>query len=175
MAIKRIDFDLSLKFYLKDFKEYERKECHVNTFQRFFDCNIDEVEKNSKLYKYSIGLLMGEMGSRRICYIHSWVERNGQVLDVTPFANIFLTDQVPLSGPDYDMFKELTKSCKYYSFKTISNTSLNKELRKKTFSSKSFEPGKAMENLILDWIEEIKNDPVFQRQIKECGYEFIDD
>ncbi len=176
MAIKKIDFDESLKFYLKDFSEYERKECHVNTFQKFFDSNIEEVERNAKAYKYSIGLLLNELDDKKICYIHSWVEKDGRVIDVTPFANVFITDKTPLNGSEFEEFKRSVSNAKYLSLKTVSNDTLNKKLQDTFYSSLgTITPGKAMEKLVSTWIDEVQHDKRIQNQIDEFGYVLIDD
>ena len=175
MAIKRINYDESLKFYLKDFNEYERKECHTNTFQKFFDCNIEEVESNSKLYKYSIGLLLNNLGEKKICYIHSWVEKDGSVIDVTPFANVFITDKTPLVGSEYEEFKNSVNNAKYLAVKTVSNDMLNKKLQETFYSARgTLTPGKAMEKLVSTWIDEVQQDKRIQNQTQEFGYELVD-
>lgn len=176
MAIKTINYNESLKYYLKDCNEYFRKECHTNTFQKFFDCNIEEVEKNGNAFKYSIGLLINDPGKVKICYIHSWVEKNGAVIDVTPFANLFITNETCLEGPEYESVKESICEAKYLAIKTISNAGLNKQLQETYYNSRGFlTPGKVLENLVRKWIAEVENDNYVQKQILEFGYNFIED
>lgn len=176
MAIKRISFLESQRYYLKNFNEYKRKECHTNTFQRFFDCNVTEVENNEKAFKYSIGLMLYNDGVQRICYIHSWIEKHNEVIDVTPFANVNMTDTTPLMGVEYEEFVKKANEARYLSIKTISNSHLNRCLRELFYGNSCKDSlGASMEKLIKVWIDEVVQDSRFVEQIRDYNYNLIEE
>lgn len=176
MAIKKINYDASLKYYLKDNNGYERKQCHVNTFQKFYDFNYEEVEKNEDAFKYVVGLFIGNDGDKPICYIHSWVEKNNEVIDVTPFANVFITNENQLNGDEYEEFVRQVSGARYMPIKTISNKAFNKELNTR-FRSLGYtqRPESIVENMVREWINEAEHDPRVKYQIENFGLTFIRD
>lgn len=175
MAFKRINYNESLKYYLKDYLEYERKECHVNTFQKFFNNNYEEVENNEKAFKYVIGLLINNSADNTVCYIHSWIEKNNSVIDVTPFANVYISSSEQLVGDEYEEFARQVNESRYMPLKTVSNANLNKEFNNLLRSGGDLQnPGKTMEKLIRQWIEEAEKDPRIPEVVRKNGLKLID-
>lgn len=175
MAFKRINYDESIKYYLKDYLKYECKECHVNTFQKFFDSNIEEVENNEKAFKYVIGLLINDSTDDAVCYIHSWIEKNNMIIDVTPFANVFISSSTQLVGDEYEEFIRQVKASRYMPIKSVSNINLNIEFNKLLRCGGDLQnPGKTMEKLIRQWIEEVESDQRITDIIRKNNLTFID-
>ena len=175
MAFKRINYNESIKYYLKDYLKYKRKECHVNTFQKFFDYNIEEIENNEKAFKYVIGLLINDSTGNAVCYIHSWIEKNNSVVDVTPFANMYISSPEQLVENEYKEFVRQVNESRYMPLKTVSNANLNKELNNLLRSGDDLQkPGKTMEKLIRQWIEEAEKDHIIPEIVRKNGLKFID-
>ena len=173
MALKKICFDKSIEYYLKNYNGYERSNCHVNVFQKFYDFNYSEIEANESSFKYVIGLFLGMYESRKICYLHSWIEINNEVIDVTVFANALVGPGTLLSGPEFEEARKmLAEDCKYMPLKTISNKQYNRELNELYYSKSISTPEKAAELLIRKWIEEAESSPKIKEQIEKYGYEY---
>ena len=117
-----MNFDKSLKYYLKDKDYYINSECHVNVYQRFYDVNYEEIEKRDYKIKYVTGLLIGELGEEKFCYIHSWIEINNEVIDVTSMANLFNRVNFDVTSEMLELLKqEVANTTKYMPIKSISD------------------------------------------------------
>ena len=172
MACKRINFDLSLRYYLKDYDSYFRCDCHINTFQKFFDNNYEEIEANEHSFKYVIGLYLFNYDGKKLCYLHSWIEKNNEVIDVTPFANAFVSKETVFEGPEFEESKRVLTEARYISIKSMSNKKLNNDLKAFMFSKHYSTPEKAMEDLLKQWILDAESSNIIKKQISDFGYEF---
>ena len=82
-----IDFDLSLSFYFKDKNQYKPANCHMNVYERFYDLNHETIDSNDEKWRFVTGLLLIDYNGLKICYVHSWIEFEEKIIDVTAFAN----------------------------------------------------------------------------------------
>lgn len=175
MSFKIINYDESIRYYFKGCSKYGPKECHVNVFQHFYDNNYIEVENNEKAFKYVIGLLIFRNADNSFCYVHSWIEKNNMVIDVTPFANISITSSTQLDVNDHEELARQLREARYMPVKSLSNANLNKQFNALLKLDKNYgSPGKTMEKLVRQWIGEVRSDPRVIDLIQKENLTFIE-
>ena len=111
--ISNIDFDLSLAFFLKDKNKYQPANCHMNVYERFYDLNHETIDSNDDRWFFVTGLLLIESNNKKICYVHSWLEFDDKVIDVTAFANSDLRVFDTIPNELIQRFREIMSGYKY--------------------------------------------------------------
>lgn len=176
MAVKKIDFEKSFKYFWKDKEYYQPRDCHVNTYARFYDKNYEEVERRISKFKYVTGFLDIEDDDGKKCILHSWIEKDGFVIDVTPFANLYSFVKEDFSDDNLQELKKLTiNKSKYVSLTALSDIEFTKKC--KEIASNCEDVGSqyigAIEDFIMKIVESISsNEKLIMRQ-RELGYEFM--
>ena len=177
LLVKKMDFEKSLNYYLKDKNTYEAKECHKNTYSTFYSNNEMLIRKRPKDFTYVTGLMTYDKDGIKVCVVHSWVEYCGLVIDVTPFANC----NCPINIDD-DSKEELENKCNeiigYIQYSVMSNKKLDekaKEMGMKAFMNKSYFD-ELTSNFLIELAEAVEKDSDFLSRVKDkYGYEFKKD
>lgn len=163
---KEIDFDLSLKYFLNGIQRYESKNCHVNAYSIFYELNYNEMDFSTSKINIVTGLMAIEIKDSKYCVIHSWIEKDNRVIDVTNFANSIFKFWPNISKKDYDDIYTVSSKFKYFPYYHISNREFTKICKKLRDISE-------IENYIVKIIKSIENDLSFIETVKkEYGYIF---
>lgn len=172
-----IDFDKTLKYFVKDKFEYQQNECHSNTYSRFYSCNCEEVDLRSNDFSFHTGLICYE--DTKKCVIHSWVEDKNNIIDVTSISNSQIAFNKNItSNMIEDIRKILCDKIRYIEYYSISNVELTRLIRL-FFMENNFNEKKAineLENHIMSIVKKIELDNEFLNKIKkEYGYDLMHD
>ncbi len=171
---KRINFEKTLKYFMKNRDSYEPFDCHMNTYDRFYDKNYDEVDSRSKDFSFVTGLMTLSKGDLKVCVVHSWVEDRGMVIDVTSLANSKLKFVVNYSDEDVDEIKaSLEERVNYIPYKTISNNKLT-QICQELYYKSGMNQKLFLDNLtkyLNDIVDAVKQDNDFLDRVKE-KYDF---
>lgn len=84
---KQICFEKFLYYFKNDKSVYNPADCHINTYLKFYDQNYEEVERREDDFKYVTGLMVCYHDNNKYCFVHSWIEDNGMIIDTTILAN----------------------------------------------------------------------------------------
>ena len=176
MAVKKIDFEKSLEYFFKDKDYYQPRDCHVNAYVRFYDKNYEEVERRLSKFKYVTGFLAFEDEDGKKCIVHSWIEKDGCVIDTTPFANLYACKREDFSDEELRELKKLSiEKSKYVGVKGLSDIELTRKCRQIAASCVDIEKQyiAAVEKFITEIVESISNDEKLIIRQKEMGYELV--
>ena len=176
MAIKRINFDKSLTYYLKDKEQYLPCECHNNTYLKFYDYNYPEVEKRMDSFKYVTGLLLIDDGVQKIAFIHSWIEKNNDIIDVTVLANSFsVLSSIPESIME-NAKEKLSNKVRYMPIVSMSDLQFTKECQKlgASIGFNKEASMKKVEEYLQSIVIEASKSPLIKKQTDDFGYKFVE-
>ncbi len=177
MDQKYINFDLSLKYFIKDKNEYESCDCHKNTYDVFYGCNGEEVDCRQKDFVFVTGLMTYEDDSQKVCVTHSWVEYMGQVIDVTSLANSALKYSNNCDQDTLDEIEDILENrVSYIAYKTYTNNKLNRKFQEiKMRYGGVMMPGavEPINEFLQDIVTSIELDKEFLNRVKnKFGFEF---
>jgi len=176
ITFKKIDFEKSLHYYLKDKNYYKPSDCHINAYIRFFDKNYEEVERRDLHFSYVTGLMLFTDGEQKYCVVHSWIEDRGMVIDTTSLSSSQLA---LVSSPSTQLICETKKiideHVSYVPFFVISNVDFTKKTQELYLKSNRIENKlhRAVEDYLKSICDSVSHDSKFLYQIHEkFGYEF---
>lgn len=176
MAVKKINFDKSLAYYLKDKERYLPRECHLNTYLYFYDCNLANIQKRTDSYRYVTGLMLISDEEKKIMLIHSWIEKNNEVIDVTSMANSFSGfPSIPDSVIE-DAKRKFSEKIRYMPISSMSDIQFSKENNKLIAEARFDEKAsnKKFEEFLQSIVFEVSKNQAIKKQQEEFGYEFVD-
>ena len=176
MAVKRINFDKSLSYYLKDKEQYLPCECHNNTYLKFYDYNYPEVEKRMDSFKYVTGLLLIDDGVQKIAFIHSWIEKNNEIIDVTVLANSFsMLPSLPERIIEESKVK-LIEKVRYMPITSMSDIQFTKECQRLGVGTGFNKEAsmKKVEEYLQSIVFEASKSPLIKKQQEGFGYKFVE-
>lgn len=176
ITFKKIDFERSLHYYLKDKYYYKQTDCHMNAYTRFFDKNYEEVEHRELHFSFVTGLMLFTKDDSKYCVLHSWVEDKGMVIDTTSLSNSNLS---LVSNPSnqlvYEVKKLINEHILYIPYFVISNANLTKKTQelyiKSNFNESKFL--KLFEEYLKSICDSVSQDFIFLNSVREkYGFEF---
>lgn len=170
IRVKKIDFKESLYYFLKDRKKYEQSNCHINTYNTFYDCNYKVVNLRESNFYYVTGLMIFKYEQKKYCVIHSWIEDCGKIIDVTSLTNSQL---YYLAEPSEDQVEEIRKflaeNVEYVSYFKIGNkkfTNKCREIYSKCFGSVD-RFNKEIEKYLQKIVIDVSDDSLFIEKVSE--------
>ena len=176
MAVKKINFDKSLAYYLKDKEHYLPCECHTNTYINYYDYNYEEVEKRIDTFRYVTGLMLINDEEKKIMLIHSWIEKNNEIIDVTAMANSFGGfPSIPDSVVEDAKAKFLEK-VRYMPISSMSDIQFTKDCKKlgEGIGLDREAHTKRVEAYLQSIVSEASKSVIVKRQQDSFGYKFVD-
>lgn len=176
MAIKKINFDKTLAYYLKDKEQYLPCECHTNTYLKFYDYNFPEVERRIDSFKYVTGLLLITDDTQKIAFIHSWIEKNNEVIDMTVLANSFsMFSSIPERIIE-DSKTKLLEKVRYMPIISMSDLQFTKECQRLGaglgFDKEAYM--KKVEEYLQSIVLEASKSPAIKKQTDGFGYKYVE-
>ncbi len=176
ITFKKIDFEKSLHYYLKDKNYYKPSDCHMNVYTRFFDKNYGEVELRDLHFSYVTGLMLFTDGEHKYCVVHSWIEDRGMVIDTTSLSSSHLAlVSSPSTQLIFETKKIINEHVSYAPYFVISNANLTKKIQELYLKSNRIENKflRAVEDYLKSICDSVSQDSNFLYQIQEkYGYEF---
>lgn len=167
---KKIDFKETLHYFLKDKDSYNRSDCHINTYNVFYENNHKVIDVRQSNFYFVTGIVIFSDGQNKYCVVHSWVEDCGKVIDVTSLANSILYQ---LNNPSDEQIEEikniLEQNVEYVGYSRINNKKLTNDWRKiqrKCFNNidKTFSE---IEKYLQDIVKRVSDDIEFINEVKE--------
>lgn len=176
IILKKIDFDKSLHYFLKDKSYYKQSDCHINAYTRFFDKNYEEVERRELHFSYVTGLMLFTSGDQKYCVVHSWVEDRGMVIDTTSLSNSQLSLVIyPSKQLICEAKRIINEHISYVPYFVISNGNLTSKTQELFIKNNLNEKKwlKAIEEYLKSICDSVAQDSKFLYSIREKhGYEF---
>lgn len=170
IRVKKIDFKQSLYYFLKDKKKYEQSNCHINTYNTFFDCNNKVVTLRESNFYYVTGLMIFEHKQKKYCVIHSWVEDCGKIIDITSLTNSQLYYLEEPSEDEIEEIRELLENCvEYVVYFKIGNKSFTnkcREIYSGCFGSND-RFNKEIEKYLQKIVTDVSDDSLFIDKVSE--------
>ena len=176
MAIKKINFDKSLTYYLKDKEHYLPCECHTNTYINFYDYNYEEVEKRIDVFRYVTGLMLINGGDKKIMLIHSWIEKNNEIIDVTALANSFSSFPLIPNSVLEDAKAKLLEKVRYMPISSMSDIQFTKDCKKlgDGIGLDREAHTKRVETYLQSIVSEASKSSIIKKQQDDFGYQFVE-
>jgi len=176
IIFKKMNFDKSLQYFLKDKNYYKKNDCHMNSYSMFYDRNYEEVEHRKSNFSYVTGLIMFKKGEKKYCVVHSWVEDRGMVIDTTSLANSKLACcTCPSEKLISESKKIINDYISYVPYFVISNADLTIKTQELYIGSNFIHEkfAKGIETYLQSICDSVANDSIFLCSIREkYGYEF---
>lgn len=175
IELRRLDFEKSKKYFLKDYLVYAPYDCHTNAFVRFYDKNYKIVDENKSDYKFVIGLSVCFSKDGNYCCTHSWVMEKNKIVDVTLFANAFHSQNIKIYSIDkINWDEEPSKNLGYISYRIFTNREFDKICKTKCMGiTDKNKVNKIMQDFLMAEIEKLENDKEFISEIEKkynCKY-----
>ena len=173
---KKIDFDKSLDYYLKDKNEYRKLECHLNAYDCFYKSNEKIINIRESNFYYVTGVIICESNGKKYAIVHSWVEENKKIIDVTFFANSLIHQEVSPTSEIISELRDISEEIIYIPNFRIANRKLTNDF--KTLAKRvSYNPDLTtalLEKYLNDIVIKVANDIEFKERVKElydCEFE----
>lgn len=174
---RRMDFEKSFNFYIKDKETYKIKDCHHNSYIIFDDNNQKLIDNNPKDFSFHTGLLCNK--KLNLCLIHSWIEYRGSIIDVTSIANLqFVYAEKIDSKMRHEAKKYIDTNYRFINYIVFSNQEFTDFINKCYYSSNY--QNKNLNEIVGDSLNKIidlvKNDEQYLTKIKnKFGYDLAPD